>query len=50
MAKQEFIIILQINTNVLKQKQKVINMFTSSVIDDIGQGKEISLIIAPLSK
>jgi nucleoid DNA-binding protein len=45
MAKQEFINHITNQYKCTKtEAQKVINMFTSSVIDAIGQGKEISLI------
>ena len=45
MAKQEFINHITNQHKCTKtEAEKVINMFTSSVIDAIGQGKEISLI------
>ena len=45
MAQQEFINHITNQYNCTKtEAEKVINMFTSSVIDAIGQGKEISLI------
>ena len=45
MAKQEFINHITNQYKCTKiEAEKVINMFTSSVIDAIGQGKEISLI------
>ena len=45
MAKQEFIKNITNQHKFTKtEAEKVINMFTSSVIDAIGQGKEISLI------